>query len=278
MTAITATRAVLSRQLTWITVLAAGSALYAAVLVALLATGDVLFVPSLLLIGAAIIPVAFITFLDGIDGHRVSFARVTAAALGGGVLGIVIAGSLEYATASQLGTLPTAAVGVIEEAAKLVVPAAILLWRKPRPLDGIVLGVAVGSAFAVLETMGYAFVTLLRSGGNLGSVTQLLLVRSISEPGGHAAWTGLACAALFTIGRSRRRWLGWLRFAVVFAGVAWLHSTWDSVGSNRGYLIIGIGSFAALMAATWWLHRDRRDDPPAVDTTAWTASEPALTH
>ena len=84
------------------------------------------------------------------------------------------------------------------------------------------------------------------------------LIRSVTEPGGHAAWTGLACAALFTIGRSRSRWFGWLRFLVVFAGVVWLHSSWDSLADNRGYLIVGTSSFILLMAATWWLHRDRR--------------------
>ena len=249
-------RTLLSIQLRWIAVLVVGSALYAAVLVALLGTGDVLYVPSLLLLGAAIVPVTFITFLDGLGRGGLSFAQVAISAALGGVVGIVIAGPLEYATARQLGSLPTWGVGLIEEAAKLAVPAVILLWRKPPPLDGIVLGVAVGSAFAVLETMGYALVTLLQSGGNLDSVTHLLLIRSVTEPGGHAAWTGLACAALFSIRGSRRRWLGWLRFLVVFAGVVWLHSSWDSLADNDGYLILGTVSFVLLMATTWWLHRD----------------------
>jgi RsiW-degrading membrane proteinase PrsW (M82 family) len=274
MTAIAASpvRRLLSRQLRWIAVLVVGSALYAAVLVALLGTGDVLFIPSLLLIGAAVIPLAFITFLDGLDGGRLSFAQVAGAATLGGILGIVVAGSLEYGTASLFGSLPTWAIGLIEESAKLAIPAAILLWRKPPPLDGVVLGVAVGSCFAVLETMGYAFVTLIRSGGNLDSVTQLLLVRSISEPGGHAAWTGLACAALFSIRASRRRWLGWLRFAAVFAGVIWLHSTWDALASNRGYLVLGTGSFVLLMAAAWWLHR-RPEEPRAPHGSVWTGRD-----
>ena len=106
--------------------------------------------------------------------------------------------------------------------------------------------------------MGYALVALLQTAGTLDSVTHLLLVRSVTEPGGHAAWTGLACAALFTIGRSRSRWFGWLRFLVVFAGVVWLHSSWDSLADNRGYLIVGTSSLILLMTATWWLHRDRR--------------------
>ncbi len=135
-------RTLLSMQLRWIAVLVVGSALYAAVLVALLGTGDVLYVPSLLLLGAAIVPVTFITFVGGLQRRGLSFLQVAAAAAVGGVVGIVVAGSLEYETVSRSGSLPTWTIGLIEESAKLVVPAVILLWRKPRPLDGVVLGVA----------------------------------------------------------------------------------------------------------------------------------------
>jgi protease PrsW len=249
-------RNLLSHQVRWVAVLVVGSALYAAVLAALLGTGDLLYVPSLLLLGAAIVPVTFVTFV-GLQRRGLSVAQVAAVAVLGGVLATVIAGSLEYASARELGSLPTWIVGLAEEAAKLVVPAVILLWRKPSPLDGVIFGVAVGGCFAMLETMGYGFVALLRSGGNLEGVTELLAVRSVSEPGGHAAWTGLAAAALFAIRGSRRRWLGWLRFLAVFAGVVWLHATWDRLGTEQGYLIIGAVSFGLLMATTWWLYRTR---------------------
>src|SRR5215211_6191005 len=158
---------VLSLQLRWIAVLVVGSALYAAVLGALLGTGDILYVPALLLVGAAVVPVTFITVVDGLGRGGLSFTRVATAATVGGVVGIVVAGSMEYATASRFGSLPTWTIGLIEESAKLAVPAVVLLWRRPSPLDGVVLGVAVGSCFAVLETMGYAFVAFLRTGGNL---------------------------------------------------------------------------------------------------------------
>jgi RsiW-degrading membrane proteinase PrsW (M82 family) len=250
-------RRLVSPQLPWIAVLVVGAALYAAVLGAVLGTGDVLYVPSLLLLGAAVVPVAFITFVSGLDrGGVLSFSRIAAAAAVGGVVAIVIAGPLEYEVARQFGSLPTWGVGLVEESAKLAVPAvALLLWRRPSPLDGVVLGVAVGSCFAALETMGYALVGLLQGGGNLDSLTQLLVTRSVSEPGGHAAWTGLACAALFSIRGSARHWLSWLRFLAVFAGVVWLHSTWDSLTASRDHLVIAAGSFILLMAATWWLHR-----------------------
>jgi protease PrsW len=242
--------------LRWILVLISGSLLFAAVLAALLGTQDILYVPSLLLVGAAVVPVTFTTFVGGLPRRGdLSFAQIAAAAALGGVLGTVVAGSLEFETVRTLGSLPTLMIGLIEESAKLAIPAALLLWRRPRPLDGLVLGVAVGSGFAALETMGYGFAALVGSGGHLDSVTRLLVVRSVTEPGGHAAWTGLACAALFAIRGARRRWLGWLRFLTVFAGVVALHATWDSLASDRGYLAVGAASFSLLMVTTWFLYR-----------------------
>jgi RsiW-degrading membrane proteinase PrsW (M82 family) len=243
-------------RLRWIPVLICGSLLFAAVLAALLGTQDILYVPSLLLVGAAVVPITFLTFVAGLPRRgELSFAQIATAAALGGVIGTVVAGSLEFETVRTLGSLPTLGIGLIEESAKLAIPATMLLWRKQRPLDGLVLGVAVGSGFAALETMGYAFAALVGSGGQLDSVTRLLLVRSVTEPGGHAAWTGLASAALFAIGASRKRWLGWLRFLMVFAGVIALHATWDSLATDKGYLVVGGASFGLLMATTWRLYR-----------------------
>jgi protease PrsW len=247
--------------LRWIPVLICGSLLFAAVLAALLGTQDILYVPSLLLVGAAVVPVTFITFVGGLPRRGdLSFAQIATAAVLGGVIGTVVAGSLEFETVRTLGSLPTLGIGLIEESAKLAIPATLLLWRKPRPLDGLVLGVAVGSGFAALETMGYAFASLVVSGGQVDSVTRLLLVRSVTEPGGHAAWTGLAAAALFAIRGSRRRWLGWLRFLAVFAGVVALHATWDNLATDKGYLVVGGASFSLLMATTWHLYNHNSAD------------------
>jgi RsiW-degrading membrane proteinase PrsW (M82 family) len=241
--------------LRWLTVLVMGSALYVAVFTTLLRTQDPLIVPSLLLIGASVVPITFTTFVSSLRRQSgLTFAQLCVAAALGGVIGTVVAGSLEFETIHTLGSLPTLGIGLIEESAKLAVPVVILAWRKPRPLDGLVLGVAVGSGFAALETMGYAFVALVQSGGHLRFVTHLILVRSVAAPGGHAAWTGLACASLFAIRSSARRWFGWARFVTVFAGVVGLHATWDSLSADNGYLLVGGDSFILLMTVTWYLY------------------------
>jgi protease PrsW len=250
----------------WIPVMIFGAMLYAAILAALLGTQDILYVPSLLLVGAAVVPITFLTFVGALPRRgALSFAQIAVAGALGGVIGTVVAGTLEFETVRTLGSLPTVMIGLIEESAKLCIPAAFLLWRKPRALDGLVLGVAVGSGFAALETMGYAFAALISSHGHLDAVTRLLLLRSVTEPGGHAAWTGLASAALFAIRGSRKRWHGWLRFATVFAGVVALHAIWDSLAADMWYLLVGGASFSLLMATTWYLYRHSGadDDRPS---------------
>ena len=84
----------------------------------------------------------------------------------------------------HLGTLPMIAVGLIEETAKLMLPALLLLLgRYRRPADGLLIGVASGAGFAVLETMGYGFVVLIISHGNLSAVDGVLMTRGTAQPG-----------------------------------------------------------------------------------------------
>ncbi|XVQ06542.1 PrsW family intramembrane metalloprotease [Spirillospora sp. CA-255316] len=244
------------RHLHWAAVLTTGLALYAAVFVALLLTQDPVYVPSLLLIGAAVVPVTFTTF---VGDRKMDFSRIATAAVLGGVVGSVLAGPLEIESARLLGSLPTPFIGLIEETAKLAVPALILARRQARAIDGLVLGVAAGSGFAALETMGYAFVTLLHTQGDLLSVTHLLILRGLAEPGGHAAWTGLVTAALVAVRTSRHRVLARLRFALVFVGVVVLHALWDGTAGN-GYLVIGALSLAALLLVAWRLDHHRTAD------------------
>lgn len=220
-----------------------------------------MYVPSLLLLGAAVVPVTFSTFVVERNlSQRLSSGDLLAGAVLGGVIGAIVAGQLEFETMRALGSLPTALIGLIEETAKLAVPAVLLAWRRPRAIDGLVLGVSVGSGFAALETMGYAFVELLHSHGQLASVTSLLLLCAVASPSGHAAWTGLACAALFAVRGARRRGLAWLHFLLVFAGVVVLHATWDSGVGAIGHLVVAGVSFGTLMLVAWRMHRAERRD------------------
>jgi RsiW-degrading membrane proteinase PrsW (M82 family) len=146
--------------------------------------------------------------------------------------------------------LPMAGVGLIEEAAKLVVPAVLVVFFGHRYRSsvgrGIVIGVAVGTGFAVLETMGYAFVALIESGGSVGAAEQTLLIRGLLSPAGHAAWTGLACWGLWQLaaGPTGRRFLG---FVGTYALAVALHTAWDGIGGIATYAVVGAISIGLLL-------------------------------
>jgi RsiW-degrading membrane proteinase PrsW (M82 family) len=244
----------------WIPVLLVGSLLYLVVERALIATGNINFVPSLLLLGAFVVPIASVTFVYGRPAPwTVRLPGIACAFLFGGVIGTVVAGNLEFRTVVDLGTLPTVAIGLSEEAAKLIVPLAVFfLLRHRTPADGLILGVASGMGFAALETMGYGLVAMLQTGGDLPSVDHLLLFRGILAPAGHGAWTGAASGALY-MALGSGRLVAWCRFAVTFLVVVALHSLWDGLDSTWGYAVIGLLSLGLLLHEFRVATRAKRD-------------------
>jgi RsiW-degrading membrane proteinase PrsW (M82 family) len=229
----------------WLVVLLVGGLLYYLVLRTLQETQNPNLVPSLILLGAFLVPVTFVTYIyqrvsgpDRIAGSSPDL--IALAALFGGVIGVVVAGRLEYDTMRDLGTVPMLAVGLIEEGAKLIVPIGILvLLRRRRPKNGLLVGVAVGMGFAALETMGYAFTALLASKGSIGTVEETLLLRGLLSPAAHAAWTGLSTAALWHAASSGR-FRGYAGFVLTYLGVAGLHACWDGIGTWWSYVILSL--------------------------------------
>lgn len=237
----------------WLPVLVLGIALFVAVRQALIITGNPILVPSLLVLGVLVIPVTFVVYVDGRNpGYDVPLSVLLSCALLGGVLGAAVASVLEFDTVRRLGELPTLSIGVIEEAAKLLVPIAILIFTRYRATtaDGLLIGVAVGFGFAVLETLGYGFVTLLATGGDLTDVEGMLLLRAALGPAAHAAWTGLAAAALWWAHTQRWRLRGLAAALGTFGLAVALHTLWAASTLWYSYLIVGIISFALLLGQT----------------------------
>lgn len=140
------------------------------------------------------------------------------------------AGLVEYDTLHRLGVLPLLAVAVIEEAAKLIAPLIVVLFpRYRRPADGLLFGVA-GAGFAALETMGYAFVVLIQSQGQLATVDGVLLLRGLLSPAAEHRWHPGAV---------------W-RFLGVFGVAVLLHTAWDSIGLLVGYIVLAAISLTLL--------------------------------
>jgi RsiW-degrading membrane proteinase PrsW (M82 family) len=243
-----------ARRWAWLSILVGGVVLFEIVRRVLIETQNPNLIPSLILLGAAVAPAAFVTF---ILGRRlpwdISTGALVAVAFLGGLIGVVTAGLLEYSTLRDLGVLPLVAVGLIEESAKLIVPVVLLVVvrRYRTPADGLLVGVAAGAGFAALETMGYAFVTLINSQGNVSAVQDILLLRGLLSPAAHMAWTGLTATALWYA--ADRRWKGpaVLRFVAVFVLAVALHTIWDSAGTVPVYIVLSIISLGLL---TWFAH------------------------
>ena len=243
----------------WLLVLVVGVVLFEVLRRTLVATDNPNLIPALLLLGAATVPVTFVVFIRGrrLD-YSVGGGTVALVALVGGVVGVATAGILEYDVLHDLGALPSAGVGLIEEAAKLIAPLAVLIFtRYRRPADGLLAGVASGAGFAALETMGYAFVTLVNSQGNLAAVDGILLIRGLLSPAAHMAWTGLTAAALFSAAAQQWSTAAIGRLIATYLVAAGLHAAWDGIGGILAYVVIGVISLGLLTVTA---HRFAVDD------------------
>ncbi|MDX6287726.1 MAG: hypothetical protein QOG53_3211 [Frankiales bacterium] len=242
----------------WLPTLALGVGLFFTVERTMIATQNPHFLPSVILIGASVVPVAFVVLIYGLDlPYDVTAGTIWTTALVGGAIGTVVAGVLEYQTLRGLGPYAMFGVGLIEEAAKLVIPFFIvLLMPFRRRSDGLLIGVASGAGFAALETMGYAFVHLFATHGNLGAVENLLMVRGLLSPASHMAWTGVAAAALWWAAAdgwsARATW----RFVIAYLVVSLLHGAWDFYANFPALAIISavsvflLGLFTMSLAVT----------------------------
>jgi protease PrsW len=235
-------------RLSWLWVLLAGIGAYVLLLRTLVTTQNPNFLPSLILFGSMVVPATVLTFATtgGTRRIRVNAGTVAFTAIAGGILGTVAAGTLEYDTLRALDVLPMIMVALIEESSKIVVPTAVfLINRRLRWPGAAVLGVASGTGFATLETMGYGFTALLS--GGLAALDDTLLLRALLAPAGHVAWTGLAMAAIGRIRGTAHRGRAVFVAIGVFVAVVILHAVWDASSSLIIRIVVALLSFGALM-------------------------------
>jgi len=244
---------------TWLRTLVGGAAIYALVTVAAENTQNVHLLPAVLVLGALLVPVTFVVYLfERLDVRPEILPTLAVCFWAGGSIGVAAAGFLEYQTLRDLGTLPMLVVGVIEESVKLAFPLWLLLRGRFRsPSAGLLFGVASGMGFAALETMGYGLVALIQSRGQIGPTEDVLLIRGLLSPIGHAAWTGLVCATLW------RRPFSWPATATAFATAVALHAMWDSTDSTLVRVAIGTlsGTLLAIQIRQVRLARPRIAQP-----------------
>jgi protease PrsW len=225
----------------WVQIFIIGLILLGVMERVLLITNNINLIPTVILLGSFSIPITFITYLyETLPNWEAAIPEMFICFLWGGAVGVVVAGFLEFNVLQTLGFLPMLAVGLIEEGAKLILPLGFYFKGRLRSeATGILLGTSSAMGFAAMETMGYAFVTLLQSRGNLLVLDSVLFARGVFSPAGHAAWTGLVCAILWQQRlKTNRTGLSW-PVIVAFGTAVLLHALWDIFNSLRGTTFIG---------------------------------------
>jgi RsiW-degrading membrane proteinase PrsW (M82 family) len=247
----------------WVRIFVSGLVLWVATVLVTFATRNSNLVPTIILLGSFLVPVAFVTYAFGLADQVVTAQRIFTAFIYGGVLGVLGASVLEAAFLRQPSGPAYLWVGFIEEAVKLA-PLWLLARRLPRYTmrDGIVLGAAVGFGFAAFESAGYAFNALFTAGGpSLLSLVETEVLRGILAPLGHGLWTAILGGTLFRVAARHGR----LRLGGAVVGtyllVALLHGLWDAsrgiavwltlllTGTRVQWLLIELGRAPAVTPA-----------------------------
>ena len=241
----------------WLLALVLGVLAYVATFVLMLLTGNPMMVPTVLLVGAAAIPLTVLLLAQSSRiGPLVPTRIVLVTAALGGLFAICAAGLEESIAGLLFGRASILLVGIIEESAKLVVPLLVLaLAHRVTRGGGIVIGIAAGTGFAVLETMGYGFAALPARNGGLGALDATLILRGILVPAGHVAWTGAICAALWYLVETSHKVRGVIALVAAYAGAIILHTAWDATASGALHLLIGVISVGALLWLIVAAHR-----------------------
>jgi RsiW-degrading membrane proteinase PrsW (M82 family) len=256
----------------WFRIFGLGLIVFLATEQALKFTGNPNFFPTVILLGALLVPVTFISYIyDHIPAREISLSCILICFLGGGVVGIITAGILEYSTLQGMTIAAFFGIGLIEEACKLIFPLIQYFRGRYRSeADGVLFGIAAGMGFAALETMGYGMVTLIESQGSIGSLEEVLLVRGLLSPAGHAAWTGLVCAVLWRTRERKGRGIFTLPVLGTFVLAIALHALWDMINSmdivsTTGFILVIAGNVAvAIVSLVLLMLRVRQSRKPVI--------------
>jgi protease PrsW len=192
-----------------------------------------LLIGLVLTLGAALVPVTFLTYCWDQDFLADMPARVVVlTVVSGAVLGLALAIAVEMLVVHDNTFGSAVAVGMIEESAKAIAVVWFLRDRRlHNEIDGLILGAAAGAGFAILETIGYALTALnggFGDGGGVGALNTVLLMRGLLAVFGHVTWTAIVVAAIWRErGQATFKLTGGVLLAFAIAVI--LHALWDGV-------------------------------------------------
>jgi RsiW-degrading membrane proteinase PrsW (M82 family) len=223
----------------WKRCLGGGLALWALTVVVTYATENTTLLPTLILLGSFLVPVAFVLWAYERHGRDLGVSAILGCFLTGGTLGVLGASVMEYYLVHPSWVM-FVSVGLIEEAVKL--GALMFVLRRLPGIRGIraglVLGAAVGFGFAALESAGYAFnATASTEGIDLRALIETEILRGVPAPFGHGLWTAIAGGVLLSCRRPNGRFRLTAPVLGTYLGVALLHALWDSTHGIAIWLV-----------------------------------------
>jgi RsiW-degrading membrane proteinase PrsW (M82 family) len=261
----------------WWAVLLIGLALWGATVGVAFLTGNLIVLPTVVLLGSFLVPVTAVAwYLDHDPSPALSPGRIATAFIIAGVTGVLAAALLEVWLVYGPGYRGMLKVGLIEEFVKGLA-IVLIAWgiRSYSTRAGIVLGATVGFGFAALESSGYALASLFVVQGHqlylsLSSVVLTELVRGVLAPFGHGLWSGILGGVIFRGARNGHLRPTW-GILVAFLSVSLMHAAFDSFGGIVGYIVISIIGMVPLVYL--WLRGDRKIFPRRTQPVA--AAAPA---
>lgn len=225
-------------------------------------------IPGMMVMGTLAVPFSALLFFYEVNVRQnVSLYQVLRLFFLGGILSLIIS-LVFFAWAGDIvtGSWEASMAGPIEESGKLL--ALILVARSPRyhyKLNGLLMGAAIGTGFAVFESMGYAFNNLhdgfayVARGVHVNPIqmmTDNIFNRGVLSPFGHIVWTAIAGAALW-----RAKGAQPFRMSMLLNGKFWhlflipviLHVLWNSplllnIPYHGRFLLLGFVAWFVVIA------------------------------
>lgn len=202
--------------------------------------GNINAVPGAMFLGALAVPFSVLVFIFETNAPRnISIFEVAKMFCYGGAASLVLTLILyEIFPVGELDYTGAVMVGLIEELGKILVAAVFIKQLNAKYLlNGMLIGAAVGSGFAVFETAGYAFrfgvgtfIISPRIDVLLNEMVDILFLRGWSSIGSHVAWSAIAGAGLLLAKGSGPFETGNLtspKFLTFFIIAVALHAVWD---------------------------------------------------
>ena len=201
---------------------------------------NALALPGLIFIGALMMPFSLlILFWETNIPRNISIFELVKLFFVGGVASLVFTLTIfSFISPAELDVIGAILVGIVEEVGKLIAVAIFIHRAKCRYiLNGILIGAAIGTGFAVFESAGYALVY----SADINGIIESIFLRGFLSAGGHVVWAAMSGAAIMFAkgeGELTMQAFGKKEFWRLFPVPIVLHAVWDMPFSTIPVLVL----------------------------------------